>query len=83
MGWVIGIAVLGIGGFAAYKLYKSSQSSPLDSIVNTGESLASKAESILNKDPVSVTSVAKDVYGAGKTVENKISGAVGTFEGWF
>jgi hypothetical protein len=72
MGWVIGIGVLGIGGFIAYKVYTGASSSPLSSIVSTAEAAPGYVESLLNKDPISVTSVGKDIYGGAKSVVSTI-----------
>ena len=76
MGWVIGIAVLGVGGFIAYKIYTSSSSSPLDKAENLAKGAVSTTEDLLKKDPISVVSVGKDVYTGGKD-------AVQEVESWF
>lgn len=83
MGWVIGIAVLGVGGYLAYKVISGASTSPLTQVENLASGGVSTVESILNKDPISVTSVGKDVESGGKAVYGKLSSAASTVEGWF
>jgi hypothetical protein len=55
-----GVVLLG-GGYLAYKFVQAS--SPINQLTKDASDAVSGTESILNKDPISVTSVAKDVYG--------------------
>lgn len=70
--WVVGgVALLG-GGYLIYKFVQST--SPINQATALAKSAASSAESILNKDPVSVVSVGKDVVHGGESLYSDISG---------
>jgi hypothetical protein len=83
IGWIIGIGVLGVGGYLAYKAISGASSSPLGSVENIAKSGLSSAESLLSKDPISVTNVGKDLKTGASTVYDAGKGVVNDIEGWF
>lgn len=83
IGWIIGIGVLGVGGYLAYKAISGASTSPITQAENLAKGGVSAAESLLDKDPISVTSVGKDIESGGKAVYGKLSSAASTVEGWF
>ncbi len=77
---VIGGVVLIGGGYLAYKFVQAS--SPVNQITALAGSAVGTVEDILNKDPISVTSVAGDVKKGASSVVHTAEGAVSTIEGW-